>query len=107
MTSPDTTVPVACYLDRHDYRERVARIGALMDEALLSRERGDSFVRLHFRTDEAAQELETLVALEQECCPFLVFDLQQLKDEAVLTISGPREAGPLLDEAFGGAIKAP
>jgi mercuric ion transport protein len=101
---PENTDVIACVLDGQAYRTRVARIHTLMEHALISRERLATSVRLRFRLDAGVQEnLEELVALERECCPFLVFALEKRPGEMVLTISGPESAAALLDEAFGGA----
>jgi hypothetical protein len=101
---PEKTDDVACVLDGHAYRARVVRIHALMDHALIARERLETAVRLRFRRDAGVEaDLNELVALEQECCPFLAFSLEKLSGEMVLTISGPESAAALLDDAFGGA----
>jgi hypothetical protein len=101
--TPATTDVIACVLDGHAYRARVARIRALMDQALLARERLTTSVCLRFRRDaDGEKNLKELVALEQECCPFLTFALDALPGEMVLTISGPESAAALLDDAFGG-----
>jgi hypothetical protein len=101
---PANTDMVACFLDAHAYRTRVTRIHALMDHALIARERLATAVRMSFRLDAAVEaNLEELVTLERECCPFLVFEFEKLLGEMVLTISGPESAAALLDEAFGGA----
>jgi hypothetical protein len=83
---------------------RVVRIQALREQALLSREREETAVRLRFRREADVEiRLKEWVALEQECCPFLVFALETSPGEVVLTISGPESAAALLDDAFGGA----
>jgi hypothetical protein len=97
------TAAVACLLDGKAYRMRVTRIQALMDQALISRERVETSLRLRFRLDaDIETRLKELVALEQECCPFLVFELARRPDAIVLTISGPESVAALLDDAFGG-----
>jgi hypothetical protein len=101
--TPAKTAAVACFLDGKAYRSRVARIQALMEQALLSRERVETSMRLRFRLNaDVETHLKELVALEQECCPFLVFELARRPGEMVLTISGPESAAALLDDAFGG-----
>jgi hypothetical protein len=81
----------------------VARIPTLMEHAWIVRERLETAVRLRFRRDaDVERQLTELVALEQECCPFLVFALDMLPGEMVLTISGPESAATLLDDGFGG-----
>jgi mercuric ion transport protein len=101
---PENTDVIACVLDGQAYRTRVARIHALMEHALIARERLATAVRLRFRRDAGVEtNLEALVALEWACCPFLVFALETLPGEMVLMISGPEGAAALLDDAFGGA----
>jgi hypothetical protein len=101
--TPAKTAVVACLLDGKAYRTRVARIQALIDQALISRERLETSMRLRFRLDaDVEAHLKELVALEQECCPFLVFELARRPEEMVLTISGSESAAALLDDAFGG-----
>jgi mercuric ion transport protein len=102
--SPENTDVVACVLDGQAYRTRLARIQALMDHALIARERLALSIRMRFRRDTGVEaDLEELVALERKCCPFLAFALEKLPGEMLLTISGPESAAPLLDDAFGGA----
>lgn len=102
---PAKTDAVACFLDGNAYRTRVARIRALMAQALIARERLGTSVHMRFRLDAGVEaNLKELVALEQECWPFLTFALDTLPGEMVLTISGPESAAALLDDAFGGAL---
>jgi hypothetical protein len=102
--TPAKTDTIACFLDGQAYHARVARIRALMDQALLARERLETSVRLRFRLNAGVEKnLKELIALEQECCPFLTFALDTLPGEMVLTISGAQSAAALLDDAFGGA----
>jgi hypothetical protein len=102
-TLPANTEAVACFLDGQAYRVRVARIQALMEQALRSRERLATSVRLRFRRDvDVETRLKELVAFEQKCCPFLVLELETLPGEMVLTISGPESAAAVLDDVFGG-----
>jgi hypothetical protein len=75
-----------------------------MEHALIARERVATSVHMRFRRDtDVETTLKELVALEQECCPFLAFTLEKRSGEIMLTISGPESAATLLDEAFGGA----
>jgi mercuric ion transport protein len=102
--SPEKTDVVACVLDGRAYRTRVARIHALMDQALIARERLELSVRMRFRRAAGVEaDLEELVALERQCCPFLAFAVEKRSGEMVLTISGPESASALLDAAFGDA----
>jgi hypothetical protein len=103
--TPEKTAAIACFLDGNAYRARVARIRALMAQALSDRGRLETSIRLRFRLDaEVEANLKELVTLEQECCPFLTFALDKMPGEMVLSISGPESAAALLDGAFGGAL---
>src|SRR5262245_57725589 len=84
-TSANTDA-VACSLDGQAYRARLAHIQALMDQALMARERSATSVRLRFRLDAGVEtRLKELITLEQECCPFLTFELAKHPGEMVLT----------------------
>jgi hypothetical protein len=50
---------------------------------------------------EIATELEALVTLEAECCPFLTMTLRSSADRIKLEITGPPSAQPLIEELFG------
>jgi hypothetical protein len=105
---PAKTDAIACVLDGDAYRVRVARIRALMDQALIARERLGTSVQMRFRRDAGVEkDLKELVALEHECCPFLTFALDPRPGEMVLTIAGPESAAALLDDAFGGTAACP
>jgi hypothetical protein len=90
-----------CYLDSDSYRTRKAHIQTLMERALLSRERHATSVLLRFRSGSVVKrELDEIIALERECCPFLTFTLHTSPDALLLTISGSERASVLLDDAF-------
>ena len=51
--------------------------------------RPSAAVHLRFRLEAGVEtKLKELVALEQECCPFLTFALETMPGEMVLTIPG-------------------
>jgi hypothetical protein len=50
---------------------------------------------------EITAELEALVALEAECCPFLTMTVRCSTDRIKLEVTAPASAQPLIAELFG------
>jgi len=99
---------MACTLGPQDLRQRFAAIRELAHRALLSHEQVGLTLRLRY-VATAAADLERLVALEQDCCAFLRFDLLRQADEVGLDITAPSEAdefAPLLYAHFVGDARA-
>lgn len=48
-----------------------------------------------------AAELEALIALEAQCCPFLTITLRANADRVKLEVTGPPSAQPLIGDLFG------
>jgi len=91
MSRPDTP-PIACTLSAGDYLERLAMIAALSREALLSYRCRDLVLELRYDPG-AADRVRELVRREQECCPFLAFEVAEGVGDAVrVTIRAPDEA---------------
>jgi hypothetical protein len=77
MTHTDPEIPVACRLSASDAGERQAEWAALLERATLSRTRANGRVRVAFAPLVGVrEELQRLVAAEQECCPFLDLALE-------------------------------
>jgi len=90
------TEPIACTLTAAEYRDRAADLHRFAREALRERRPIAGGARLTF--DLAARErLETLIAAEAECCPFLTMDLR-----LVLDVTGPAAAAPIIAELLTG-----
>jgi len=107
QNSVDPNAPMACTLGPQDIQQRFAAIRELAHRALLSHEQVGLTLRLRYAA-AAAADLERLVALEQDCCAFLRFDLQRHADEVGLDITALDEAGefaPLLYAHFVGDAK--
>jgi len=92
--------PIACTLGAGDYKQRLASIGTLNQEALLSHSRHDLNLLLIYTVD-AAHRVRQMVREEQECCSFLNFDLDQGAEEIQLTITLPERAREAADDIFG------
>jgi hypothetical protein len=83
--------PIACTLGPDDLRQRLQQISDLTARYLRAQVREGR--TLHLRYDvQAAAELRTLVAQEQQCCAFLDFDLLEVNGEVLLSITAPAEA---------------
>ena len=92
---PSERETVACSLQGDDVAERLAEWQALANKAT-SRTSIDSGIRLTFgRIDLPA--MADLVAREQGCCSFLSFAIGVTLAATTLEISGPAEAGPIIE----------
>ena len=98
---PETRI--ACSLSAADLSTRLAEMTQLGQDALLSADRDNT---LTFRADsETRSRLETIVAAEAECCPFLELSLREESGALVLEIGAPDGAEPVVADlvsAFGG-----
>jgi hypothetical protein len=104
MTEP-VPLPIACTLTGASLAERADWLRRLGDAALIAGTRDGDRLALRFRA-EAADDVRELVRAETECCPFLEFDVEAREEEVRLGITGPADAGPVLDgmlAALGGA----
>jgi hypothetical protein len=93
---------IACTLGVGDFSERTAEIRDLARRALRDAERGPLTLKLTY-APEAAEEVRALVLKEQECCPFLAFDLEQTATSVEPVVVAPpsaREAADVLFEHF-------
>jgi hypothetical protein len=96
MVDP-TPLPIACTLTGASLEERAAWLRRLGKAALIDGARAGDRLELLFRP-EAAADLRELVRAEAECCSFLAFEIDPREGEMRLGISGPAEAGPVLDD---------
>jgi hypothetical protein len=96
MADP-TPLPIACTLSGASLQERAAWLGRLGKASLIDGARSGDRLELLFRP-EAAADLRELVRAEAECCSFLAFELDPAEDRIRLGVSGPAEAGPVLDD---------
>ena len=90
-------LPIACTLTGASLEERAQWLQRLGQAALIEGARRDDRLELRFRS-EAEADARELVRAEGECCPFLSFEVDRGADEVRLTVTGPLEAGPVLDE---------
>ena len=84
---------LACSLSEEDLDNRRRMIRDMLTPHLVSVDTLDNALRLVFpHTRDVQDQLESLVALERECCGFLAFDLTTGHEHITLTIEGPAEA---------------
>jgi len=95
MAEP-TPLPIACTLTGASLQERAQWLRRLGAAALIEGARDGDRLELRFRP-RAADDVRELVRAERECCPFLGFELRPAGEEVRLTVTGPSDAGPVLD----------
>ena len=82
--------PIACSLGAEDLEVRLAQIQEIGSDALLGQESVGNVHRLRFRADaDVRARLESVVAAEAACCPFLDIGLESDGGELVLSIAAP------------------
>jgi hypothetical protein len=94
----DTALAIACTLDSHGFKGRVAEIRELASLHLLSSRRDALVLRLTYDA-VALSDVEALVAKESSCCSFLEFNIEA-GDQVELTITAPEQASLAADELF-------
>lgn len=98
--------PIACSLTADGLRGRLVEIAAVGAAGLLARESQAGKHVLRFQLDpETRRRLEEIVSAEEECCPFLGFELRERDGELILTIAAPEDGQAVADQlarAFGG-----
>jgi hypothetical protein len=101
------TVP-ACTLSELQFGDRVGDWSTVAHSGLQERQRTAHGILLRFqRSDEVERELQRLVELEEHCCSFVSFALSIGAGDVTLTVSGPDEAAPLLDELLRLPLASP
>jgi hypothetical protein len=91
--------PIACTLGYGDFQERVAWIADLNRDALCSQRRDGLRLELTYAA-AALGRVREMVAIEQECCAFLTFDVRVERDAVHLVIEAPESARDALDAVF-------
>jgi hypothetical protein len=87
---------LACHLDAGNYQKRTRRFADLNRQFLL----GTGWLELGLEltySPSATAELRELVRLEEECCPFLRFQLEPEQSLIKLSITVPESARDSLD----------
>ena len=95
----ENELPIACSLDAAGLDGRLLDMARVGRAALIDSRTVDDRAVLRFRAGQGiADELGRLVAAEHECCPFLDLSLDQRGEVVELTIKGPPEARPIVQD---------
>ena len=86
-------MPIACSLTGPERAARGAEIHRLARDA--RRVPGGALLTF---APGAEPRVRAIVAAEAECCPFLRFELRRTGAALEVAVTGPAEAGPILDE---------
>ena len=106
MTSQPTkddgdTVPVACALTPADLAAQAGRWQQLLSRAMTERAETADGLRLSFRLRPGVQEeLRTLVAVENECCPWASWTVDSNHGQIVLDVRSAGEGIAILHSMF-------
>jgi hypothetical protein len=87
---------IACHLNEGDYQQRARRFADLNREFLMKSHRLELGLELTYSLSATA-ELRELVRLEEECCPFLRFQLEPAHSSIKLSIAVPERARDSID----------
>jgi hypothetical protein len=90
-------LPIACTLQGASLAERAEWLRRLGSEALIEGARRGDRLELRFQA-QAADDIRELVRAERECCPFLDFEVERAGEEVALSVTGPPEAVPVLED---------
>lgn len=89
--------PVACSLSRAGLAAQAARWVRLAARAMTEREQTEDGLRIRFRPEPGAEEeLRTLVATENECCPWATWTVRADPGRIVLDIRSSGDGVPTL-----------
>jgi hypothetical protein len=99
-------LPIACALGAGAMKTRSHEWTTLARTSLVGRQLHARGVVLRYRRDPATEaELRRLVALENDCCAFLAFELIVQERELALTITGPEQAILLIREYWSESLQ--
>jgi hypothetical protein len=94
--------PIACSLTATERPERLAKMTALGETALVDARTQPRRAELRFAAGAGVRErVEAVVAAESSCCPFLTMRLSNEPDLVVLTIDAPEGGEVVLEEIVG------
>jgi hypothetical protein len=101
------TIRLICTLDDRSLAVRGAEWRTLFAEAS-SREAIEEGARLVFPADVSLQErLQHLIEAESECCAWMTFDVAEVGEQVVVTVSGPPDTRAALAVTFAGGRRPP
>jgi hypothetical protein len=94
-----TEVPIACTLAAADIRKRLGFIADLNRAALRATRQSGLTLELDY-DPSAADRVRDLVRLEESCCAFLRFEMQDRSDVVRLRVIAPPEAAVAAEAMF-------
>ena len=109
ISATTTPAALACSLDTDSLSSRLARIALLAQRHLRAEHQDGRTLHLSYAS-EAGPELQSILALERQCCPFLVFDLKEHGAGIELSILAPSMddfAASLYEHFRGNAVTTP
>lgn len=96
LTEP---VPIACTLNRAEFRTRRTKIAELNRTALKSYRRNDLRLELLYAA-EARQQVLDMVRGEQTCCSFLEFEIHEEPEALQVIVEAPERAREVASSLF-------
>ena len=95
----DASQPIACTLSAADYPARLAGLATIRGEDVPRIRQISDGVEMTFTNSPTMRaNLETFIAAESACCPFMSFDLAQNGSDVVLTITAPPDGLAIVGE---------
>jgi hypothetical protein len=96
-----TEQPLACALPADEAERQARQTRTTLGPAVLSREEIEGGLRLRFPADEGTEAaVRGVIDAESRCCPFLTMALEPRDGELELTVTGPPEAKPMMEQLF-------
>ena len=105
MKAEDQPPALACHLDAGNYQQRTQRFADLNRQFLMESRWLELSCELTYSLNAAA-EVRDLVRLEEECCPFLRFQLEPGERSIKLSITVPESARDSVDALLEPFLKA-
>ena len=99
-------VPIICTLTGPELAERRRTVLDAVRKAQVRTYRLANGYAYEFPVGaEMLEKLETLVALERQCCQFLAFNVSQALTAIRLEVTGSPEAAAIIEDSFGSPNK--
>lgn len=98
-----TEIPIACSLDSHETKTRDGEWRSLLEPVVVDRSLIPEGVRLVMkRSPGIKEEIERLIALEQSCCPWILWEFREESSSLfILDVAAQQDEGVrLLQEWF-------
>jgi hypothetical protein len=100
----EPTVPIACTLSAVDLSAQAERWRRLLTRAAIARHETAAGITIDFRTAAGvAEELEQLVATENECCAWARWSVAATADRVVLEVTSTGAGVEALRQMLTGA----